>query len=186
MRQTSFFPSPTKEHGGVLSVKSRRARRPLSTREALHLTLRSELAVGNRSLLRHKDIIISVMKKAERHFRVRIYRFAICGNHVHLLIRGKTRRELQNFFRVLAGHIAQMILKRLALTLNEKKEALNKAIGCKKNQRKFWSLLTYTRVVSWGAEFKRVANYIAQNTLEALHIIAYRPRTKRRGRSPPS
>ncbi len=51
--------------------------------------------------------------------------------------------------------------------------------GCKKNQRKFWSYLLYSRIVSWGREFKTVRQYIQKNTLEALHLIAYQKRTKK-------
>jgi hypothetical protein len=49
--------------------------------------------------------------------------------------------------------------------------------GCEKNKRKFWALLVYTRAVSWGREFETVSRYILRNTLEALKLIAYQPRT---------
>ena len=184
----SLFPAPTREHGGALSIGRRRRRRTLSTREPLHLTLRSESAHGRRSLLLHKAIIIAVLKKAERLFRVKTYRFAICGNHLHFLVRGKTRVELQNFFRVLAGHIAQNILWHCPLTPAELKESQAQQRGCKKNRRKFWALLIYSRILTWGREFTRVADYILQNTLEALNKIAYQPRHKARagpGQMPP-
>ena len=217
MKQTSFFKPSRKEHGGVLSFRSRRGRRPLSTKHALHLTLRSDFAYGARSLLKHQKLINYVGKKFSRRFGVRIYRQAICGNHLHLLLRGTTREGLQNFFRVFAGHIAQQILGTAPITelerskiptqaspggapifeelyrkkpLNSRSEKLKTqhkqtkkikekpARGCKKNQRKFWALLTYTRVVSWGKEFTTVAKYILQNTLEALRVIAYQPRKR--------
>jgi hypothetical protein len=47
-----------------------------------------------------------------------------------------------------------------------------------KNQRKFWAVLIYSRVMTWGKDFKNVAKYILQNTLEALFIIAYKPRKR--------
>jgi hypothetical protein len=58
--------------------------------------------------------------------------------------------------------------------------APQKSQPCKKNQRKFWDLLIYSRILSWGREYKIVANYIFQNTLEALNLIAYKPRKPRR------
>jgi hypothetical protein len=180
MRQTSFFSSPIREHGGILSVHKRRSRRPMSTREAFHFTLRSEIATGPRSLLRHIDVVRSVMTGAERRFRVKVYRLAICGNHLHFLARGKLRLELQNFFRVLAGQIAQKILLRHPLSPTEIKQARANQSGCAKNRRKFWALLLYTRIVTWGREFHRVARDILQNTLEALNMMAYRPRHKAR------
>jgi len=178
MKQQSFFPPPSREHGGILSVNKRRGRRSLATKESIHVTLRSEIATGDRSLLRHKDIIIAVMTKAQTLFRVKVYRFAICSNHIHLLIRGKNRTEIQNFFRVFAGQIAQAILKRFPRTREEIKKLEASQKGCTKNRRKFWQFLIYSRLITWGREFTRVVNYLVQNTLEALHIIAYKPRKK--------
>ena len=183
MKQMNFFPPSNKEHGGILSVGRRRGRRALSTKNALHLTLRSDFAYGKRSLLHHQDIIEAVISKAERLFDVKVYRLAVCSNHLHFLARGKHRQDLQNFFRVLAGHIAQNVLLRCPLNRMEEKRRTASQKGAKKNQRKFWALLIYSRIVSWGREFRRVASYILQNTLEALYIIAYRPR-KARSASP--
>ncbi len=180
-RQQSFFPPTTKEHGGILAVGKRRSRRPLSTKHALHVTLKSDHASGLRSLLRHRQLIERISERAAKRFGIRIYQHAICNNHLHFLIRGKRREEIQNFFRVFAGHIAQEILRAHPLPTPEpasKPGAPPPAHrpGCKKNQRKFWALLIYSRVTSWGREFKSVSLYIIRNTLEALHIIAYRPR----------
>ena len=185
----------------------RRSRRPLSTKHSLHITLRSEFAYGKRSLLRHRPRIERILKKAAARFNVSIYRYAVCSNHLHLLIRGKTRIGLQNFFRVFAGHLAQEILHDFPLSSAEKegtapggessiKEkpggaptgalAKPKTVAKTarsphpKNLRKFWSELIYSRVVSWGREFKSVAKYILKNTLEALYIISYTPRKPRR------
>ena len=202
MKQQSFFKPSRKEHGGALSLSSRRSRRPLSTKHPLHLTLRSDFAYGPRSLLKHKSTINHIGKKFSRRFGVQIYRQAICGNHLHLLVRGTSREGLQNFFRVFAGHIAQQILGTAPISDLERSKARGGApafeapytkkapkpqsvsqkmpvLGCKKNQRKFWALLTYTRVISWGKEFSIVSRYITQNTLEALRLIAYKPRNTR-------
>ncbi len=183
MKQKSFLKPTPKEHGGILALGTRRSRRPLSTKHALHLTLRSDFAYGTRSLLKHQTLINHIGKKFSRRFGVRIYRQAICGNHLHLLVRGVHRQGLQNFFRVFAGHIAQQILGTAPITEQERRKvrggARTQHQGCKKNQRKFWALLTYTRVISWGNEFNRVAKYILQNTLETLRLIAYQPRRKR-------
>ncbi len=125
------------------------------------------------------------MKKASALFRVKVYEYAICGNHIHILIKGPDRESIQNFFRVFAGHTAQRILKICppppsAGGARSLREGAPEAItGCKKNQRKFWSYLLYSRIVSWGREFKTVRQYIQKNTLEALHLIAYQKRTKK-------
>lgn len=177
MRQKSFFKPLSRELGGSLSLGKRRSRRPINTKNPLHITLRSDLAKGQRSLVKHKILIRKTALKASKRFRVQIYEKAICGNHLHLLVRGKSKTDIQNFFRVLAGHIAQEILKQFPLSDKERGGALKK--GCKKNQRKFWSVLLYSRIVSWGKDFNNVTNYIIQNILEALGLIPYQTRKTR-------
>jgi hypothetical protein len=219
MKQLNLIKPTKKEHGGIHSLGRRRSRRPLTTKKPLHVTLRSDFAKGSRSLLRHRPLIHLVIKKASLRFDVRVYQKAICGNHIHLLIRGRNRADIQNFFRVVAGHIAQGILRDFPLLASERDCGLSggggdsgggasgftvkgkpggaldlerggapKAApesasekGCAKNQRKFWALLIYSRVVTWGREYKIVTNYIQKNTLEALNLMAYTPRTRRGG-----
>jgi REP element-mobilizing transposase RayT len=164
-----------REHGGTLSLGKRRSRRPLSLKAPLHVTLRSELATSERSLLRHRPLIEKIVLKAAKSFHIRIYEKAICGNHIHLLIKGRRRADLQNFFRVISGHIAQEILRKYPLPPS--RGGARK--GHAKNQRKFWSLLLYSRILTWGKEYKLVKAYVIQNTLEALNLTAYRPRGRK-------
>ena len=148
--------------------------------------MKSYHAIGARSLFRHKKLILSLIKKNALKFQIKVYEYAIQGNHLHLLVKAQTREGLQNFFRVVAGHVAQRILKEHPLNAKDlalkqsaggaPKEEERKAKTCKKNQRKFWSYLLYSRIVTWGREFKTVVGYIQKNTLELLQIIAYKPR----------
>lgn len=156
----------------------RRSLRPMSPRCSLHITLKSHHAIGVRSLFRHKKTILIIKHKASKRFNVKVYNYAITGNHLHLLIQGPNRESLQNFFRVFAGHTAQRILQDAPLPKKPGGAPQNLELkkGCKKNQRKFWSYLLYSRVVTWGKEFRRVDLYIEKNTLEALQLIAYEPR----------
>jgi REP element-mobilizing transposase RayT len=187
MQQQIFIKSShRKEHGGALSHRKRRSKRILSIKNSIHVTLRSDFAYGARSLLKHQILINHILKKFSKKFGIRVYRYAICGNHIHLLIKGKSRVGLQNFFRVFAGHTAQGILQSFPIRQIEysardiKRGGAPILQGCLKNRRQFWDLLLYTRSVTWGREFKTVARYILQNTLEALNIIAYVPRKNRR------
>ena len=191
MKQSLYFPAkhPTRrEHGGDLSIKRRKSKRPLSTKNPFHVTLRSELATGKRSLLRHKNIIYKVLHKSSKRFGVKIYQQAICGNHIHLLIRGKKRFAIQNFFRVVAGHIAQKILEQFPLLKQENKNNENRA-GNAPYRRKFWGALVYSRWMSWGRDFSNVMNYIERNTLESMGWIPYKRTvsryTAKRGAMPP-
>jgi hypothetical protein len=165
------------------------------------VTLRSDFAKGSRSLLKHQPMIRAVLRKAARLFQIKVYRVAICGNHLHFLVRGHYRADLQNFFRMLSGHVAQNILREFPVTEVERAR-VQKLVGLSavngagaggapprqwggapqkrkhpKNQRKFWALLIYSRVLSgWGREFRVVAKYIEQNVLEALNVLPYQPR----------
>lgn len=201
MNQLTFIKSRIrKAHGGDPSIGKRRTRRPFTTKVPLHVTLRSEFAYRDRSLMKHQNMINKLIHRAARKFRISIYEKAICGNHLHLLVRGKTRFEMQNFFRVVAGHTAQNILKEFPIHSKEKPKRGGALVKVKKNtcthpknQRRFWAALIYTRMLSgWGKEFRIVKNYILQNTLEALGIIPYQERksrylsAKQRGRAVPS
>jgi len=201
-KQGDFLPKPSRQHGGSLSVGKRRSFRPMNPKLSLHITLKSEHAMGPRSLFRHKKLILSIMHKASQRFNVKVYNYALAGNHLHLLIKGSKREEIQNFFRVFAGHVAQRILKDFPLTKTEQGGAhvktsddltktraggapgsvaiTGKNKGCLKNQRKFWRYLIYSRMVTWGKEFRVVSEYLEKNILETLRIIAYEPRTYRK------
>jgi len=165
--------APHKEHGGALSVGRRKRRRPLALKKSHHVTMRSEKATGVRRLTRHTRLIHRILNRAASRFRIRIYKLAITSNHLHLSIRGKRRIDLQNFFRVAAGHIAQEILRQFPVP---KGAAEGKPVA---RTRRFWDHLIYSRIVEWGRDFRRVIAYICQNTLEAEGAIPYQPRRVR-------
>lgn len=177
--QLGFFKSSKRrqEHGGSLAANKRRARRVLRIKQTHHITLKSHHAIGARSLFRHKKVILGIMRKNALKFQVKVYEYAIQGNHIHLLLKSQNREGMQNFFRVFSGHVAQRILRECPLAVSAG-GAPNESKGCRKNQRKFWSYLLYSRVVSWGRDFKNVVGYIQRNTLELLHLVDYKPRIK--------
>jgi len=159
------------EHGGELGVGRRKVKRPLVSRRPMHLVMRSSLAKGEYFLFRKRNtnIIKAELKKWSSHFFVKLYRYAIVGNHVHLVVKGKTIKGLQGFLRVVPGQIGQKIT------------------GSKKgNERcaRFWDLPIYSRIVEWGRALRTVINYVIQNELEAKAIVPYKPR--KRGKHPPS
>ena len=163
-----------KQHGGDLSIHRRKSKRLLSVKNPFHVTLRSDFAKGKRSLLRHKNLIYTVLHKASKRFGVRIHEQAICGNHIHLLVRGRRKISIQNFFRVVAGHIAQKILEQYPILESERLKKQNAGNAPRlKYERKFWNTLLYSRWVAWGRDFSNVVNYIERNMLEALGMIPY-------------
>ena len=177
MQQSLYFKNRIpyrREHGGDLSIRRRKRKRYLTTRNPFHITLRSENATGKRSLLRHKNMIYKVLNKASRRFGVKIYQQAICGNHIHLLVRGRQKIAIQNFFRVVAGHIAQKILELHPIHQTNEKRG-NAQVEQPKDtyKRKFWKALLYSRMVRWGRDYSNVISYIERNILEAIGWIQY-------------
>lgn len=125
--------------------------------------------------MRHRPLIENIIIKAKKRFDIRVYEMAIVSNHIHLLVKGYVRKDLQNFFRMVAGHIAQEILRKVPPSSAE----IAKAGGApSKDTNKFWQSRIYSRIVSWGKEFFAVRKYVIQNTLEALSIINYKQRKK--------
>jgi REP element-mobilizing transposase RayT len=160
-------------------------------RQTHHITMKSYSAVGVRSLFRYKKMLLALMKKNSHRFRIKIIEYAIQGNHIHMLVKATYRDDLQNFFRVIAGHSGQKILKDYPILrapggapilagANATGSTMSVVKGCRKNQRQFWSYLLYSRIVSCGRDFRAVVSYIQKNTMELLKVIAYEPRLKRR------
>lgn len=166
------------EHGGTLLVGKRRKQRPLSLKKPLHLVLKSDFAYGSRSLLRHRPLIEKVINKAKKRFAIRVYELAVVSNHIHILVKGQSRRELQNFFRVVAGHIAQELLRRIPVLPSERVKR-GGASEIREKENKFWQTRIYSRIIGWGREYMGVKKYVILNALEALELIPYKTRAKR-------
>lgn len=148
-RQLSFLPKPETQHGGSHRKGKRKLRRPFDPKCPLHVSLRS--VKGSRSLLRFelKWRVHELLQKISERHRVRVYRFANVGNHLHMLVQARARADFQAFLREFAGAIAVM------------------ATGAAKGRpRKFWDGLAWSLVVRWGRQFRHVARYILLNVLE--------------------
>lgn len=186
MKQLHLFPefNARKEHGGTFAVGKRRNQRPLSLKKPLHLVLRSDFACGSRSLVRHRPLIEKVIAKAKKRFSIRVYEVAVVSNHIHVMVKGHSRRDLQNFFRVVAGHIAQELLRQFPILPSERvrpggASGASSALKSRERENKFWQTRIYSRIVSWGREYLNVKKYVVQNALEALGLIPYQTRAKR-------
>jgi REP element-mobilizing transposase RayT len=167
------------EHGGDVRKGRRKLARPLDTKRLLHIVLRSSRARREWSMLRPalaERISLSARGLARR-FGVRLYRYANVGNHIHLLARARSRPEFQAFLRGFAGVTARLVT------------------GARRGRRvgRFWDRLAYSRVVSWGREYRTVSAYVQQNENEArggrgrttrAHGRALRRQTAPHGPSP--
>lgn len=141
--------------------------RPISTKHAMHLTLRSSKARGEKSFLanRKRSILIeSKVRSIAKKFGVQTYRYANVGNHIHILVRATYRRGFISFLRAISGVIARI------------------ALGAERGQAKlrestqFWDQRPWTRVLAWMKDFENVKKYVVQNFNEAMGFVPYKPR----------
>jgi REP element-mobilizing transposase RayT len=157
------------EHGGSLSIGRRKTYRPIDPKQALHVVLRSSKAKGALSLLhpRHCNAIESFVQRTAKRWGVRVYRFANVGNHLHLLVQVPTREAWKRFSKELSGGIAQIVTgaqKGSALSRNNDQTIPESA------RRGFWDHLLYTRIVSFGRDFKGMCRYIIKNLFESAGV----------------
>ncbi|MBC7419659.1 MAG: hypothetical protein H7328_02930 [Bdellovibrio sp.] len=148
-------------HGGVLRNKRRgRKARPLSTKQAIHLVFkidRSKIKRGFRSPLGF-HICNSVIKRYAKRFFVKIDQLAICGDHIHLIVK-LTRRSLgQHFFRVVAGQIAQQ-MKNNGFWVTDTPSV--------------WKTRPFTTVIRGWKAYHIARNYVILNQKEAEGKIPY-------------
>ena len=109
-------------------------------------------------LPRNARLVFRLLSRYSKKFEVKIYRFAFVGNHLHLLLKAKTKIGFQNFLRVAAGQAAQGIT------------------GAKPGSpllKRFWDLLAYSRVVPWGRAFETAKRYVHKNILEGAAILRF-------------
>jgi REP element-mobilizing transposase RayT len=97
------------EHGGDLRRGRRKLERPVSARRPLHLTLHSDRARGEWSMLRHRREVQEALRACARRTGVRVYDFANGGSHLHLLVRAGRRDAFQAFLRSFAGIVARIV-----------------------------------------------------------------------------
>jgi REP element-mobilizing transposase RayT len=148
-RQLSFLPAPRTEHGGDVRKGRRKLQRPFDPKRPLHITARSDRARGSRSLLRQKWPLHGLLERCSAKYSIRVYRYANVGNHLHLLIQARSRKDLQSFLREFLGIIAVLVTGAI-----------------KGRAEKFWSSLAWSRVVTWGRDFRNTARYVLLNILE--------------------
>jgi REP element-mobilizing transposase RayT len=167
-------------------------KRPFSSKLPIHLVMRSSKACGNSSFLLHNKSLSKILEKqSARHF-VKIYSLANAGNHLHLIVQAPSREHLAAFLRAITGRIAQLLATHVCLPFLAAQASMhapprnqaslqapprNQASlqAPPANQRSqeaagFWDARPFSRLVSWGKDFKGVARYIALNSTQMLRM----------------
>jgi REP element-mobilizing transposase RayT len=154
LQQLSLFGPARREHGGDIGKGKRKLARPLVTKRPMHLTLRSSKARGTWSFLKRKGQIHLTMLDTADKFSIKILGFENVGNHLHLIIQGKSRRQIRAFLRVLPQKVMFLVT------------------GAKKGnkQGRFFDQIIYSRIVEWGKDYTNLVSYFGKNAIEALGL----------------
>ena len=155
--QFSLFNMKNKKiFGGALLKKSNaKEKRPISTKHAMHIVIRSNHARGKQNFLTktNKAAIDRILKKQAKIRGIRLYRYENVGNHLHILLKTGHRKWLCGYLRAVTGLIARQVL------------------GVERGQGKgiqFWDARPFSRVVAWGRDYNNVKKYFKKNQLQAM------------------
>jgi REP element-mobilizing transposase RayT len=149
MRQTgfSFLKQYKKEFGGALLSGKRKSRRPLSAKHPVHIVLK---ATGRR-VFRPDDVKLKWLIRSEcAKFRIQLYDSAPNWTHIHLLVRIPTRAAYVSWIRSLTSRIVRHLSKALAYDMS-----------------RIFDLRPYSKIVSWGRQFKGTLRYHIKNKIAA-------------------
>ncbi len=147
---------PLLVHGGSHHMNyNPSTKRPLHTKKALHVVLKSKKATGAYSFKNkeHEPLLKELIKRHAKLNKIRIYSYSNGGNHLHLLIRTKSRDSYNSFIRTISGLIVRAVT------------------GAKRGQKlkgKFWDGRPFSRVVTFGNDFKKVKSYLTKSKLEVI------------------
>jgi len=92
------------------------------------------------------------LKRLADKFHIRVYSFAVAHDHLHFVARIPSRAHYVKFIRALCGLLARKL------------------------GAKLWALPPFSRVATWGRDFKALLNYLAKNREEAAGRRPYEPR----------
>lgn len=140
----------------LLKGSHAKKKRPFRAKLPLHIVLKSSLASGHRSLLRKNHQIDDILEKQAQRHQVKIHAAAKGGNHLHILIQAPSREAFNAFVRSISGRIAQLMM-------GTSKEAKRESF-----RTRFWDARPFTRIVSFGRDFKNVCRYLGINASESL------------------
>ena len=132
----------------------RKAKRPFSSKHALHIVLKAQPPKG-KSFLKYSNYfsVLEIIERQSRRFKIKIPKQSINSNHIHLLLQTKSKTALSGFLRAVSGLISRKILS----------VERGKTAGLK-----LWLHRPYSRIITWGREFARVVKYIKINIEEGI------------------
>lgn len=145
MKQLNLFANNVRlEFGGTLGRGRRKCERPLVFRKPIHFVLKAQ---NSWLLLRHQKEIGEVLESMSARFGVKIYSLAVNADHIHLVIKLHSRELYRRWIRA----VTSLLVRRV--------------VGLR------FRLRPYSRIVSWGRQFRSVLAYLKCNRQEAEFVL---------------
>ena len=119
-------------------------------------------------------LILKIMRRYAKRFWVKVEQVSIQGDHCHLLIRAPRRAKYHDFFRVLAGQIAQQFEREGMLRPHPHTKVTDTPPPGWQRGTGLWRYRPFSRVVRGYRAYRIVRDYIQLNECEALGRIPYR------------
>ena len=165
MKQTgfSFLRDYKKEFGGNLLYGKRKIARPISTKHPMHLVLKS---TGSNCFTPDSRKIESLIRSQASKYKIKLYKFSLNWSHIHMLILLPSKEAYLKFIRTLTSLLVSL---------------LSKLKG--KSLKGLFDLRPFTRILSWGREFKTIIAYHELNDMEARGFKRAKTKTKKSGSS---
>jgi putative transposase len=152
--------------GRLLTKSANRHARPVSTKETMHLVLKSSKAKGRYSFRSGQNAarVKSIIESQCAKFGVKLIRFSNNFNHLHLHTKFPSRVIYVMFIKSLTAKLT------LAVTGASKARPIKSIFGAKG----FWDHRPFSRVVKGFRAFNILNDYIRLNQLEAEGAIPHR------------
>ena len=150
--------------GGTRLKSNPKTKRPLCTKRAIHIVLKSKWATGTYSMLQHYNCkkIDTLIREHAKACSIRIYNIVNVGNHIHIVIKLDDKNSYSKFIRVISGLIARHVLRR------ERGEAQEDGHHKRKLKKiKFWLARPFTRILTWGRDYNHIHQYMIKNQNDA-------------------
>jgi hypothetical protein len=159
VKQLEMLKKQNSAYGGEL-MKSRQGRarpRPLSTRDTLHVVLRSSRAKGDWSFAKRENRtkVHEILQRFSRKYGVRVLSYANVGNHLHFHVKLSNRYLYAPFIRALTAAIA------MAVTGCSRWKPLKEKAG-----DRFWDYRPFSRVVRSFRASLNLRDYVRINQYE--------------------
>ncbi|MGE0762024.1 MAG: hypothetical protein AB7N80_01975 [Bdellovibrionales bacterium] len=158
------------QYGGVLRTKAKnRGFRPLSSKESMHVVLRSSLAKKEWSFQhkRNRKRLAEFINRFSAKKGIELIKVANVGNHFHFHVRIPNRTLYKAWIRGLSSAIAVMVAGHEGLR-RIKAQAKAKLTSPKTKVSRFWDYRPFSRVVRGLRAYLSLKDYVEINELEGL------------------